>query len=406
MIGNDSFKYVVQRFVEERTESSMHDLVEKVKAQELKDNEIAFLAEKLANSGTIIKTPLAKISADVPSTGGPSSLSTVLCPLFLRMFDVFVPKLGVPGRPAGGIDILAQIPGYKIHFSPAEVVECLKRNGYIHFLADKNYTPLDAMLFAFRKKIGALSLPPLVIASIIAKKLAVGLTNTGLDIRVAPHGNFGSTWNEANLNAHRFCKVSNILGLKSVCFLTDARFPYQPYIGRGEALVALFKIFNGNVGCMLRNHLFQCYSMSLSILDNNKPLKLSLNDLKCHFEENLKAQGSSYAAFEKKIISTQNQHQYMINAHKSGFLKIDLNELRAALVWGQKAFTDRSNKFPDNCGVILKKTTGNFVNKNELLATYRVDKSLFPILKNKIEKAFQVINKLDFSLGFEEVKNV
>ncbi len=63
----------------------------------------------------------ADLVADVASTGGPSSLSTLLSPLFLRAGGAVVPKLGVPGRPAGGIDCLAQIPGYRTELSAQEV---------------------------------------------------------------------------------------------------------------------------------------------------------------------------------------------------------------------------------------------------------------------------------------------
>lgn len=68
--------------------------------------EVASLAVKMANSGALLPaSPSA--TADVASTGGPSSLSTLICPLFLNLKGFTIPKLSVPGRPAGGIDVLA-----------------------------------------------------------------------------------------------------------------------------------------------------------------------------------------------------------------------------------------------------------------------------------------------------------
>ena len=100
-----------------------------------------------------------------------------------------VPKLGVPGRPAGGVDSLAQIEGYSVNLKPMEVRRTIERCGYAHFLADTNHAPLDKQLFAFRQQVGAQNVPELAIASILAKKIAVGLQRAGLDIRVAEHGN-------------------------------------------------------------------------------------------------------------------------------------------------------------------------------------------------------------------------
>ena len=92
-------------------------LVRHVSRNNLEPHEVASLATKLADSGSSLPAS-AKATADIPSTGGPSSLSTLVCPLFLRLKGFVVPKLAVPGRPAGGIDVLATIPGYETDLVP------------------------------------------------------------------------------------------------------------------------------------------------------------------------------------------------------------------------------------------------------------------------------------------------
>ena len=160
-------------------------------------NHMLRLAEVLANSGTTISFASGEPVADVASTGGPASLSTLLCPIFLRAFGFVVPKLGVPGRPAGGIDVLAQVKGYKVALDPREVRRALDQCGYAHFMAGPEFAPLDASLFQYRQRIGAQEIPSLAVASILAKKIACGLTVAGLDVRVAPHGNFGPDFGSA-----------------------------------------------------------------------------------------------------------------------------------------------------------------------------------------------------------------
>src|ERR1700730_17369116 len=134
----------------------------------------AALARALAGSGMSLKC-ITEFSADVASTGGPSSLSTLLSPLFLREGGAVVPKLGVAGRPAGGIDCLAQIRGYESSLVRSKVEAVLNSGGYAHFVADGQMAPLDGRMFKMRQQSGYQSVPTLVAASLLSKKLAVGI---------------------------------------------------------------------------------------------------------------------------------------------------------------------------------------------------------------------------------------
>jgi thymidine phosphorylase len=214
----------------------MEDLVASARAGELTDEDIAELATRLAGSGAMLSRD--DTAVDVASTGGISSLSTLLCTLQLRSRGFRVSTLGVVGRPAGGVDVLQNIPGYDAHLTPKAASFALANDGYVHLLADEQWAPLDAHLFAYRQATGAQSLPPLVIGSLLAKKLAAGTVGAGLEIRVAAHGNFGDEFAAARLNAQRYISVARVLGLRPSCALTDASQPYQPYLGRGEALLA------------------------------------------------------------------------------------------------------------------------------------------------------------------------
>lgn len=57
-----------------------------------------------------------------------------------------VPKLGVPGRPAGGLDVLVQIPGYRTSLSGKQVAAVIEACGYAHFEA-KTIAPMDNEFF-------------------------------------------------------------------------------------------------------------------------------------------------------------------------------------------------------------------------------------------------------------------
>lgn len=177
-----SFNTFLLRLEKSSSDNDIVHLIEHASRNALQLEEVAALAQRLAGTGHSLPT-IQGPSADLASTGGPSSLSTLLCPLFFRLKGFTIPKLAVPGRPAGGIDVLATIPGYKTTLRPEEVVRCLEECGYCHFLASDDFVPLDARMFRLRQQIGAQDNPFLAIASLISKKLAAQVENVRLDVR-------------------------------------------------------------------------------------------------------------------------------------------------------------------------------------------------------------------------------
>jgi len=103
------FQEVLDNLVKRPSGSNLKRLVKYVVSNHLSDADLASLATLLAQSGRIRSSPVHSETADIASTGGPSSLATLLSPLYLRSFGYCVPKLGVAGRPAGGIDVMAQL---------------------------------------------------------------------------------------------------------------------------------------------------------------------------------------------------------------------------------------------------------------------------------------------------------
>lgn len=382
----------------------MKELIREAKQNDISDEEIAYLALCLARSGRIISACKEKrIRADIASTGGPASLTTLLCPLFLRAFDFIVPKLGVPGRPAGGIDVLAQIAGYQYHLDEPKLYDILLDTGYAHFLGSDRYAPLDSILFNFRKSHGALDIPSLVIASILSKKIALGVQVVGLDIRVALHGNFGSSIQTARENAKRFCHVAQLMGCKATCFLTNNQIPSQPFIGRGEALLALSNIFSDHIPGWLQEHVDMCFAMALSLVNEIKQ-RPSPNELLSIFSANLQAQGTSLEVFNQLVDKIKKEHRYQIYAIDDGFVYVDLHRIRDVIIKFQAQAANENNPFPDPCGVILEKPPGRYVSRGELIASIRISESMTTQFKGIFENIIKVQPIPQNGVLFEEVR--
>lgn len=371
-------------------------------------HEIGELAKVLAFSGTVLNLSSSKkVISDIPSTGGPSSLSTLLTPLFLKQFGFVIPKLGVPGRPAGGIDILAQINGFNINPDPNTIENWIESSGYVHFIGGSQYAPLDRKLFEYRKKKDKLDIPSLVIASILSKKIAVGLQRTGLDVRVSKFGNFGKNWETARENANLFINVASIIGIKASCFLTNADKLFQPYIGRGEALLAMENIFSQDCTPWIMNHVLECFAMAEAMVpefENAKSLHTTLNiqKLETDFFENIELQGGSISEFKKLTKNISSRHQFYIYSQEEGFLNINSYEIRNIIVEFQLR-SGRKVEFPDPCGLILKANQGDFVRKNTILCSYRCDKSMQKEFHQALQKAISVSETMNKAYQFEEI---
>jgi len=385
----NDFRHITAKLSSEPSETNMSYLIKYIDNHDIKHSDVAFLATKMADSGIKI-SPYAQNAIDVASTGGPSSLSTLLVPIYLRVLNRVVPKLAVPGRPAGGIDVLATLPGYRVHLAPNEVMRCLDECGYVHFLADERYVPLDARLFAYRQRVGAQQSIPLIIASILAKKLAVNLREVGLDIRVGPHCNFGNSFNDARQNAQYFCSVTSILSIKAVCILTDARKPYQPWVGRGESLAALNEIFTDTASCELKNHSMQCWMMAVTVTNSNREPPDG-SQLKAIFGENLASQGSNLSAFEERVAEIINAHTIELIAKGTGYVVIQQNIVRSILVDVQKRFISGQTEFPDPAGVRFLVEPGEYAKKGTPLASIRVPTKIEKSLISRLEDAIFVI---------------
>jgi pyrimidine-nucleoside phosphorylase len=248
----------------------------------------------------------------------------------------------------------------------------------VHLVADERWAPLDQQLFSYRQRSDAQAVPALVVASILAKKLAAGAAGAGLEVRVAPHGNFGGDWATARANARRYKAVAALLELKPVAILTDAGQPFQPYVGRGESLIALAAILSDGADEWLLEHVELCRGMADALattLGVNALEPVATEAMRHVHEGLLLSHGAEPHAFEARVRDLRSAPRAIFSAPTAGSVEYDLGRLRDLLVGRQRAEAPAPDRMvPDPAGVILAVRPGDRVEVGTPVMSVRVPK--------------------------------
>ncbi len=200
------------------------------------DAETGALTKAMRDSGRICKWPAGSPpKVDKHSTGGiGDKVSLILAPL-LACSGVWVPMisgrgLGITG---GTLDKLESIPGFRVGISEEEALAQLEKIGVVMMGQTSDLCPADKKLYALRDVTATVPSRPLIVASIMSKKLAESLDRLILDVKFGS-GAFMKSREEADLLASAMVGAGRECGVETMAVLT----PMDEPLGRtaGNAL--------------------------------------------------------------------------------------------------------------------------------------------------------------------------
>ena len=209
------------------------------------DGETAALTRAMLESGNVFQYPEdAPPVVDKHSTGGiGDKVSLVLAPL-LACDERWVPMisgrgLGITG---GTLDKLESIPGFNVLISQADAMAQLEQIGVVMMGQTTDICPADKKLYALRDVTGTVPSQPLIVASIMSKKLAESLDALVLDVKFGS-GAFMKTRGEAESLAGRMQRVGEAMGVKTRALLNPMDEPLGRTVGNAlevqEAITTL-----------------------------------------------------------------------------------------------------------------------------------------------------------------------
>jgi pyrimidine-nucleoside phosphorylase len=289
---------------------------------------IAALARALAASGAIWSWPSDfQPLCDVPSTGGPASLTTLICPYILAACGCFVPKVSVRGSIAGALDVLELLKGFRGDLDRASIRRVLRASRIAHTSNTLALAPADGYLFQLRKKIGKKSVPALVIASLLSKKIAVSCPASAVDVRCWKAGNLGTDRLTCKRNASLFVEVAARLGIITSCVVTDINELAIPFLGRTESLLALKMALSNEVAHpWLADHVEVCIEIAAQALLTAKVAVNRLSAVK--IARNALTSGNALATFHANV-TAQGARIEDITAMAESFASYPRQQLRS-----------------------------------------------------------------------------
>jgi pyrimidine-nucleoside phosphorylase len=195
--------------------------------------ETSALTRAMMESGRVLAHPAGSPSkVDKHSTGGiGDKVSLVLAPL-LACDDLWVPMisgrgLGITG---GTLDKLESIPGFRVGLSEAESAAQLARLGVVMIGQTADLCPADKKLYALRDVTATVPSIPLIVASIMSKKLAESLDRLVLDVKFGS-GAFMRTRTDAEALAEALTAVGREMGVQTSHVLTPMDEPLGHTVG-------------------------------------------------------------------------------------------------------------------------------------------------------------------------------
>ena len=195
--------------------------------------ETASLTRAMLASGETLSWPdSAPRVVDKHSTGGiGDKVSLVLAPL-LACDEVWVPMisgrgLGITG---GTLDKLEAIPGFNVSIGQAEALSQLEQLGVVMMGQTADICPADKKLYALRDVTGTVPSIPLIVASIMSKKLAESLDRLVLDVKHGT-GAFMKTEPEARELADAMRSVGEAMGVEVIAQLNPMSEPLGHAVG-------------------------------------------------------------------------------------------------------------------------------------------------------------------------------
>lgn len=362
----------------------------------MNNREIADLTFAVRDSGERLDFSGVKgIRADKHSTGGVGDKTSLVVAPIVASYGVKVAKMSGRGlgHTGGTIDKLESIDGFRTDLSKEEFINIVNDVGVAIVGQSADLAPADKKLYALRDVTATVDSMPLMVSSIMGKKLAADDDCIVLDVKTGS-GAFVKTVEESTELARIMVEIGKRAGKKTMALITDMDVPLGYAIGNSLEVIEAIETLSGKgpsdfsevcialAACMLnlagKGNMDECKALSHKALSEGSALQV--------FERMVAAQGGNVelirdttlfrrAKYKKSVLSPESGYISHMNTEGYGIASLLLGAGRNAI----------GDKIDYAAGIILTKKTGDKVTSGDVVAyMYADDENKFYEAERKI----------------------
>ena len=338
------------------------------------------------------------IRVDKHSTGGVGDKTSFVVAPIVASLGIKVAKMSGRGlgHTGGTVDKLESIDGFKTTLSEEDFIKQVNEIGIAIIGQSKQLAPADKKLYALRDVTATVDSMPLIASSIMGKKLAADDDCIVLDVKTGS-GSFMKSIEDSKKLASIMVDIGKRSGKKMTALITDMDRPLGNAIGNSLEVIEAIETLKGNgpkdlydLSIVLSaNMLYLAGKGEYSRCEEMAKMSISDGTALAKLTEMVKAQGGNgdyivntenfnKAGYTYSVLSENAGYIQSVNAEAYGLASLNLGAGRSKI----------EDKIDYTAGIVLKKKTGDFVQKGEEIATlYANDKKLFERSKEIILNA-------------------
>ena len=269
--------------------------------QGMTPREITDLTLALAASGEQLDlTDVVPLSIDKHSTGGVGDKTTLVVLPAVVACGVPVGKMSgrALGFTGGTLDKMESIPGYRADITTEQFLEQLRDVGMVLCSQTMDLAPADGKLYTLRDVTGTVSSIPLIVSSVMSKKIAAGAPAIVLDVKVGV-GAFMRTVEQAVELAQSMVQVGRLANRRVVALITDMNQPLGHAVGNALEVREAIETLRGGGPQDFREHCLLVAGHMLSLARQSEDLQTSTQMIEASLDN-----GSAYDKF-KELVAAQ-----------------------------------------------------------------------------------------------------
>jgi len=344
--------------------------------------------------------------ADKHSTGGVGDKTSLIIAPLVAACGVAVPMISGRGlgHTGGTLDKLEAISGYNVNLSTAKFKRIIKTCGFAMTGQTAKIAPADKKLYALRDATATVESIPLIVASIMSKKLAEGLDVLILDVKTGS-GAFMKEFADSKKLAASLCETGNAFGVRCEAVISDMNQPLGKFVGNALEVYECVKILRGEadetmqptleLSIELAARMLVLCGVARTISDSKSQISNALDSGAAleKFRRNIELQGGDAKVCDQpESLLDGNLIRAEIKAEAAGFVsEIDAGAIGECVsrIGGGRIKVEDEIDFA--VGYECAKKIGDEIRAGDALGVvYCRDENQFDLIRGKIIEAYKI----------------